>query len=132
MEDISLHILDIVENSVTAGASLLRQAAETANGSFSIESKKGEGTSVRAIFQYSHIDRQPLGDMEETIKTLVIGNPHVDFHYEHDLNGRVSIFDTRKVREELSGVLLSSPQGIKIIKKYLKRSTSNLSEAKSK
>lgn len=184
MEDLSLHILDIVENSVTAGAdlvtvsvcedrekdlltieivdngqgmadavlrkstdpfftrkttrrvglglSLLRQAAETANGAFSIESKEGEGTTVRASFQHSHIDRQPLGDMEGTMETLVIGNPGVDFIYRRTKKGQVSVFDTRAVRKELSGISMSSPAAIRIIRRHLRRSGGNLSEAKSK
>jgi DNA mismatch repair ATPase MutL len=184
MEDLSLHILDIVENSVTAGAdmititvcedakedlltieivdngrgmpetvlekaadpfytqrktrrvglglSLLRQAAEMANGSFSIESKEGRGTTVKARFQYSHIDRQPLGDMGETMVTLVIGNPQVDFSYEHTKNGAVSTFDTRAIKKELSSTPLSSPKGIRAVRELLKRSKRILSEAKSK
>lgn len=184
MEDLSLHILDIVENSVTAGAdlvsitvsedkdkdllmieivdngegmaedvlkkatdpfytqkttrrvglglSLLRQAAEMANGSFSIESKKRKGTKVLATFQHSHIDRQPLGKMAETIETLVIGNPSVDFVYEHDLNGKVSVFDTRKIRKSLSGAPVCSPKGIRTIREHLRRSRTCVSEAKSK
>src|SRR4030042_1820663 len=114
MEDLSLHILDIAENSVAAqaskieirlsedtkkdllllevidngigmdegtqkkaldpfftskkvrrfglGLSLLSESAKAANGHLSIRSKRGRGTRVRADFQYSHIDRKPLGD----------------------------------------------------------------------
>jgi DNA mismatch repair ATPase MutL len=184
MEDLSLHILDIVENSITAGAnlvritvnediekdlltveisdngsgmsdavlekaddpfftqkttrrvglglSLLRQAAEMAQGSFSIESKEGEGTLVRARFQYSHIDRQPLGNITETMETLVIGNPSVDFCYEHIRNGRSSTFDTREMRRQLGDISLSSPKGIRMIRECLERSQKSLLEANSK
>lgn len=178
MEDLSLHILDIVENSVTAGAtfvsitvcedkghdllsieitdngkgmsrgilqkatdpfftqkttrrvglglSLLQQAAKRANGKFSIESKKGKGTTVKASFQYSHVDRQPLGDIAETIETLVIGNPSVDFRYEHRENGLLSVFDTEAIGEQLAGAPISSPKGIRIIRENLKKTKMNL------
>lgn len=184
MEDLSLHILDIVENSVTAGAtfvsitvcedkrhdllsieitdngkgmskstlkkatdpfftqkttrrvglglSLLHQAAKIANGKFSIESKKGEGTIVRASFQYSHIDRQPLGDITLTIETLVIGNPSVDFRYEHREDGLLSTFDTKAIREQLADIPISSPKGIKIIRGILKKTKMNLLGADSR
>ncbi len=173
MEDISLHVLDIVENSVRAGASkvhiavneniqedkltieigdngegmsrnilekatdpfftskkvrkvglgltLLKQAAEMANGKFSIESNEGKGTIVRASFQYSHIDRQPLGDVGKTIETLVIGNPSVNFLYEHRKDGKLSIFDTEEIREKLQDIPISSSQGIRILREGLKK-----------
>ncbi len=184
MEDLSLHILDIVENSVAAGAnmvkitmcedkghdllsieitdngkgmskatlkkatdpfftnkstrrvglglSLLEQAAKMANGKFSIESKKGKGTTVRASFQYSHIDRKPLGDITRTIETLIIGNPSVDFHYEHRKDGLLSTFDTKRIRKRLSKIPLSSPRGIEIIRECLRKTERDLSKADSR
>ncbi len=184
MEDLSLHILDIVENSVVAGAnkvsitvcedkgrdllsieivddgkgmsevllqkatdpfftqkktrrvglglSLLQQAAKRANGKFSIESKKGKGTTVKASFQYSHVDRQPLGDITQTIETLVIGNPSVDFYYEHKKDGLLSTFDTKRIRRRLSKMPISSPGGIEIIRECLRKTERDLSKADSR
>lgn len=135
MEDLSLHILDIVENAVSArarkieirvteepgedrltieirddgmgmeeevsqkaldpffttrssrrvglGLSLMAQAAREAGGSLRIESKPGRGTTVTAIFQYHHIDRKPLGNMTETMTTLLLGNPDLEIFYTH-------------------------------------------------
>jgi hypothetical protein len=87
---------------------------------------------VRASFQHSHIDRQPLGDMTETMETLVIGNPSVDFCYEQMRNGRSFTFDTREVRRELGDARLSSPKGIRMIRECLERSQKSLLEANSK
>jgi anti-sigma regulatory factor (Ser/Thr protein kinase) len=135
MEDLSLHVLDIVENSIRANASevrimviensaqdlltveivdngngmdektvrealdsfyttkttkrvglglpLLAQAVRESGGDIKIESKIGKGTRVKATFQYSHIDRKPLGNMKETLAVLAAGNPGVNFIYEH-------------------------------------------------
>ncbi|MDY0044729.1 MAG: ATP-binding protein, partial [Syntrophales bacterium] len=129
MEELSMHILDIADNSTRAGAThiriivneskmrdtlavtiadngsgmdeetkmkardpffttktvrkiglgipLIEQAAKAAGGEFSIESEKGKGTCVTATFKLSHIDRQPLGRLVETIITLIAGNPTV-------------------------------------------------------
>ncbi len=123
MQDLSLHVLDIVENSIAAGAknikitiseniekdvltltiqdngqgidkktldkvidpfystkkirriglglSMLAQATKEANGNFHIKSKKGKGTTITATFVHSHIDRKPVGDMTETLITLI-------------------------------------------------------------
>jgi len=175
MKDLSLHILDIVENSVAAradkieirisedkkkdllsvevvdngtgmdknttkkaldpfyttrtvrrfgfGLPLLSEAAKAANGQLSIKSKKGEGTRIKADFQYSHIDRKPLGDIAQTIITLVIGNPEIDLVYVHKKNNQKYSLDTRKIKIRLKEAPLNSPAGIRMIREDLKKDT---------
>jgi len=134
MEDVSLHILDIVENALRAGANnviirlaqskredrlvlevtddgegmneetmsrsvdpffttklskrvglglpLLAQAAEEAGGKLEVQSAPGKGTRVIATFGLSHIDRRPLGNMEETLRCLKATHPEVCFRFE--------------------------------------------------
>jgi len=148
MEDLSLHILDIVENSIEAkatkiiirvvedikrdlltieikdngkgidkenlnkvfdpfyttrttrrvglGLPLLVQAAKEGGGGIKIESNPGKWTKVKATFQYSHIDRRPLGDMEKTITTLIVGNPGIHFIYKHQIGNRKFKLDTKQ------------------------------------
>ena len=148
MEDLSLHILDIAENSISAsakrieiridedegkdlltieikddgkgmdeqtlqkvldpffttrttrrvglGLSLLAQAARETDGNLELDSRNGEGTTVRAAFRFSHPDRKPMGDIDETIRTLVVGYPGIDFLYEHRKNNSIYRFDTRE------------------------------------
>ncbi len=173
MEDLSLHILDIAENSVAAtadkieikisedkekdllsieiidngvgmdkktlekalnpfytsktvrrfgfGLSLLSEAAKAANGHLFVQSKKGEGTRIKADFQHSHIDRQPLGDIGQTIITLIIGNPEIDFIFEHKRNGHTYCLDTRKIKTQLNELPINSLAGIKILRENLKK-----------
>jgi len=173
MEDLSLHILDIVENSVAAqaskieirlsedtrkdflslevidngigmdeevqkkaldpffttkrvrrfglGLSLLSESAKAANGHLSIKSEKGKGTRIRADFQRSHIDRKPLGDISQTISTLVIGNPGINIIYTHKKDGHEYILDTRKIRARLKDIPINSLEGIRMIKEDLKK-----------
>jgi len=175
MEDLSLHILDIAENSVAAqaskieirlrenkkkdllsveiidngvgmdeetkkkaldpfftskkvrrfglGLSLLSESAKAANGHLTIKSEKGKGTRVRADFQYSHIDRKPLGDLGQTIITLVIGNPDINIIYVHKKDGHQYRLDTRKIKARLKDILINSPDGIRMIKQDLKKDT---------
>ena len=156
MLEISLHILDIVENSTRAGAKtvyidiiedtakdilslkirddgsgmsedvlnkvidpffttktvrsvglglpMLAQAAERAEGRFTIESKGGKGTRVAADFKLSHIDRQPLGDIAGTLVTLIAGNEDVDLIYRHAHNGKEYILDTREIKKEIEDI----------------------------
>ncbi len=177
-EDLSLHILDIVENSIRAeaknikikiienikkdlltveieddgkgmnkemvkkvfdpftttktghkvglGLPFLAQAAKMANGDLKIESQLNKGTKIKAFFQYSHIDRQPLGDMTETMLTLITCNPHINFLYLHQKNSKKYILDTGKLKEKLKGINLNSPNILKIIREDLKAGLLNL------
>lgn len=135
MEDLSLHILDIVENAITANASkidiyidedkekdlqaieisdngsgmdedaikkvldpffttkrhkriglgipLFAQAARESEGEMKIESAVNKGTRIKTTFKLSHIDRKPLGDMNETMRVLKASHPEVAFTYEY-------------------------------------------------
>jgi len=133
MDDLSLHVLDIVENAIAVDAShvavrliedraddvltleivddgrgmdpetraraldpfyttkpgkrvglglpLLAQSAREADGELSVESRPGLGTTIRAVFRLSHIDRRPLGDMATTMRVLEATHPEIEFSY---------------------------------------------------
>jgi signal transduction histidine kinase len=152
MEDLSLHILDIAENSISAsakrieiridedetndlltieikddgkgmdeqtlqkvldpffttrttrrvglGLSLLAQATRESDGKIELDSKPGVGTTIKANFRFSHLDRKPMGDIDETIRTLVVGHPGIDFLYEHRKNKTIYHFDTRETERK--------------------------------
>lgn len=159
MRELSLHLLDIAENSISAGASrivisvredliadelclevvdngrgmtpdmvakvldpfvttrttrkvglgipLLKQAAETCNGFLTIESVLGEGTKLKAKFQHSHIDRMPLGNLEDTMITLILGTPAVNWVFHYQYNDQVFEFDDTEFKEALGDLPLS-------------------------
>ncbi len=171
MKELSLHILDIAQNSITAGAnlveivvledilanafsisisdngkgmsreflkkvrdpfittrttrgvgmgiSLFESAAISCDGSFEITSEFGVGTIVNAHFSHNHIDRQPLGNIAETIATLIFVNPTVDFAYKYNLNGGTFELDTRQIKEILSGAPIDTLEVILWMKEYI-------------
>ena len=94
---------------VGLGLPLLQMTASMTGGSFSIESKLGEGTTVRASFGLDHIDRPPLGDVPGALYTLVLTNPDTDFLFTDDFDGRAFTFDTRAVRETIAPLPISHP-----------------------
>jgi anti-sigma regulatory factor (Ser/Thr protein kinase) len=171
MEDLSLHILDVAENGITAGAnfiqiaveedlkadtfsisiedngrgmepeflakvldpfvttrttrkvglglSLFQQTAQEAHGDLTVESTPGVGTKVTVLMSYGHIDRKPMGNMAETMTTLIEGHPEVDFVYEHRKNGKTYLLDTREIRAELEEVPLNTPEVVALIREDL-------------
>ena len=78
-----------------------KQAAESTGGTFRIDSEKGKGTTVEAVFILSHIDRMPLGDISSTIHTLIVFNEQIDFKYTYEYDDKSFTLDTREMREML-------------------------------
>ncbi|MGI6021267.1 MAG: ATP-binding protein [Lachnospiraceae bacterium] len=104
---------------VGLGVPFLKQACEAANGEFTIDSKKGEGTEVTAVFEYSNIDRMPIGDLCGTIQQLIVYHPEIDFLFRYSYDGNEFVLDTRQMREILGGIPLDLPEVAAYILDYL-------------
>ncbi len=178
MQELSLNILDVAENSIRAEASLIeillaeepardsltitisdngrgmeqaqcervldpffttrttrrvglglpffKQAAELTGGGLTIESTPGQGTTVSAHFVRSSIDCAPIGDINETILTLVCGNPGLDFLYTRRFGDRAFQLDTREFRVILEGIPLNHPRVSQFIRSFLSDNTADL------
>lgn len=176
MRELSLNILDIANNSVKAGASLveilitekdgwmtivirddgcgmtkqqverladpffttrttrkvglgvpfLKLAAEQTGGGVEITSvpeSEGEnhGTEVVARFDMNSIDFTPLGEIIETIVTLIQGSPDMDFVFVHIVDDKKISLDTRELRDVLGDVPLSEYEVLEWIRGYLEQ-----------
>ena len=182
MRELSLNILDIAENSVKAGASLvhilleeteeilqleirdngcgmtpefvarvtdpfctsrttrkvglgiplLLLAARQTGGDVEIISRTKEmdsvnhGTATKALFYKTHIDFTPLGDITETICTLIQCNPHMDFEFKHTTPGGEVVLSTKEMREELGEVPLNTYEVIVWIREYMNQQYSSI------
>ncbi len=104
---------------VGLGIPLLKAAAESCNGWFSITSQPNVGTKVEVEFQRSHIDRMPLGDLATTMLTLVIGSPEVHWTFRYQVDDREFVFDDEPVKKELDGIPFSEPLVINFLREYL-------------
>ncbi|MFL7791671.1 MAG: ATP-binding protein [Anaerolineae bacterium] len=93
---------------VGLGVPLFRAATERCNGDLTIESQLGKGTTLRATFQHSHIDRAPLGDITGTLMAVILSGS-CDLHYVHTVDGREFAFSTKDIRPELGDIPLTHP-----------------------
>lgn len=91
------------------GLPLFAAAAERADGSLTVQSQPGQGTTIRAGFQYFHPDRQPLGNLAATLLAFLLGRSAPDLHYHHRVDGEAFDFDTADIRAALGAVPLSAP-----------------------
>lgn len=178
MKELSLHILDIVQNSVAAGARLimldliedvntdllefsikddgcgmteetlkkvtdpfttgrttrrvglgiplLKAAAELTGGGLELTSEPGVGTTVTARFVYDSIDRQPLGNMAETILGLITSYENIDFVYYHRVNEKEFTIDTREIKGILGEVSLNEPEVVLWLSGFLNENETEL------
>lgn len=110
---------------VGLGVPFLRMLAEMTGGSVDIISKPesegaGHGTTVTATFHTDHIDFIPLGNLVETMLTLIQGSPDIDFFFSHKTESKEVRLDTAEMREILGGdVPLNSYEVLGFIKEYL-------------
>ena len=173
MKEIALHLLDIVQNSVTAGAShvdirfdldadgvltmavkddgkgmspellervrspfvttrttrkvglgipLLQQNAMLSGGGVTLESEVGKGTLIQARFNTASIDCLPVGDLAQTMATIILGSPEKpEFSLTCTSPTGETTFSTEEVRAVLGPeVPLTEPSVIQWIGESLK------------
>jgi signal transduction histidine kinase len=176
MRELSLHLMDIIENSITAkaklielsinedknsnlltikiidngcgmdsemlnkvtdpfvttrttrkvglGISLFKSACERCEGNLEITSEINKGTSIVASMQYNHIDRAPIGKVEDTIITVLLSEG-VDLLYTHIVNNNEFVFDSREIKK-IVGNELNDPEILMWLKEYLNENISNI------
>ena len=100
---------------VGLGIPFLTMLAEMTGGYVRITSvhesvSADHGTPTHARFGRNHIDFIPLGDMVQTVLTLIQGSPDINFTYTHTTEyGEVSL-SCEELRAILEDVPLSEPE----------------------
>ena len=175
MRELSLNILDITENSVSAGASLIeidvlentrdktlsiiirdngrgmseetlknvkdpfyttrttrkvgmgiplfKMAAEMTGGSLELQSELGKGTTISALFRTDSIDFTPLGDIDETILTLITMHEDIDFVYRFKIDENEFVLKTSELKAILGGVSFNDVDVRMWLKGYISEQT---------
>ncbi len=100
---------------VGLGIPFLKMLAEMTGGYVRIESvheavSAEHGTVTMARFGKDHIDFIPLGDMTETVKTLIQGYPEINFVYRHKTENGEVFLSCAELREVLGEVPLNEPE----------------------
>ncbi|WP_069649211.1 ATP-binding protein [Caloranaerobacter ferrireducens] len=111
---------------VGLGIPLMKAAALRCEGDFKISSEIGKGTKVTIIFKHSHIDRAPIGDIGQTIISLINANENIEIVYKHSYNGNCFVFDTKEVKNILGDVPINEAHIMLWIKDYINENVRNL------
>lgn len=104
---------------VGMGISLFEAACVQCGGELDITSEVGVGTVLTATLELDNIDRAPLGDMAGTMQTLISGSPTIVFIYQHKIDGKVFVLDTRELKQVLGEVPLDTPEVLLWIVDYV-------------
>lgn len=178
MDELSLHILDIVQNSISAkatfievkviedlvkdkieimildngigmdeeelkrvedpfyttknykkvglGIPLLKQIALSTEGDFKIESKKGEFTKVYASFKRSHPDTPPIGNLKDTLLTIILSSENFDIKFQYKKDNKIFELNTKEIKENLGDIPINHPDVIKFIRNFLDENFKNM------
>ncbi len=110
---------------VGMGIPLFKEACETAGGRFQITSKVGVGTTTTGVFKLNHIDRMPLGNLTESVMTLVMGDLEIEFLLNVRRNGESFTFDTREIKD-IVGDTLDAPEVMLYIREFLRENINNI------
>jgi anti-sigma regulatory factor (Ser/Thr protein kinase) len=104
---------------VGLGIPMLKEACERCKGYLKIESEIGIGTSVFCYFERDNIDRAPLGNIGETIMTIINSGDNFELIYIHKTDAGEFIFDTREVKEMIEGMDIKDINVLLWIKEYI-------------
>jgi anti-sigma regulatory factor (Ser/Thr protein kinase) len=117
---------------VGLGIPLLDAAAERCAGGLEIQSSPGKGTTLTATFQYSHIDRAPLGDMPGTLMGILLRESAFDLSYTHRIRSSSGEFtfelDTLEIKQQLGDVPLTYPAVRRWLGEYIAQGERGLKE----
>ncbi|MBI3946497.1 MAG: ATP-binding protein [Armatimonadetes bacterium] len=94
---------------VGLGLPLFAAAARRCGGDVEVCSRPGEGTTVSGWMRHSHIDRQPLGNVPETIVAAILSAPDIAFEYHHEVDGRCFTFNSSLLKEAAGDLPPSHP-----------------------
>jgi len=89
---------------VGLGLPLLKETAEQAGGCLVVTSAPSKGTAVRVRMVLDHIDRPPLGDINQMLRIIIATNPGVVFDFIYTVDGETETFSTRDDPQGNGGV----------------------------
>lgn len=104
---------------VGLGLPLLKASAERSGGTLRVESQVGKGTTVTATFGLSNIDRPPMGNLKDTLLSVIVANANLDVHYEHRVDGEYFELDTAEIKRVVGADNLNDLSVIKWLSDYL-------------
>lgn len=112
---------------VGLGLPMLKESCERCNGKLTIDSQLGGGTRVECFFERNNIDRAPMGNMGETIMTIINSLHDCELIYIHSTDRGMFSLSTKEVKNILDEGQISDSSVLLWIKEYINENIRELS-----
>ncbi|MBE6107440.1 MAG: ATP-binding protein [Erysipelotrichaceae bacterium] len=90
------------------GIPFFKDLADLCEGSFSL--KSDHGVQIYASMRKNHWDRPPMGDLGETISTLIQSDPDVHLILTITTDAETKKFDTEEIKVILEDISIAEPE----------------------
>lgn len=105
---------------VGLGIPMFKEEIEATGGKFSIISTLNVGTTIKGIFIKNHLDCPPMGNIVDTLITLIQANDKIDYLFKYTNDEFEFILNTKEIKQILDGISISEPTVIVWLKDYIK------------
>lgn len=99
------------------GIPFFKQIAEQCDGKFELVSSSG--IRISSSMRKDHIDCPPMGDIGESIATLIQCDPDVELVFKYIKNNQINEFNTQEVKKILDGISIAEPEIIIWVKQTI-------------
>ena len=103
---------------VGLGLPILKQLCDACDGSCSLESEPGVGTTLRYGFRADHIDLPPMGDLAEAVLTLFNYPGDFELVFSHRRPGGSYSVSRSELADAVGG--LDSVEGLTLAREFLR------------
>ncbi len=111
---------------VGLGIPLLKAGSFDCDGSFHMQSTPGQGTNVSSTFKRSHIDTPPVGDVNDTIFTLIVGTDQCNIEFDYTTDKGAFCISIAEVKDQVGDVPLTHPEIIGFLREYISTNVQQL------
>lgn len=112
---------------VGLGLPMLKENCERCGGYLRIKSKLGEGTTIECCFEKDNIDRAPLGNMGDTIMTIINSLCNCELIYNHKTDEGSFVLSTADIKDVLDGGPINANEVLLWIRDYVNENIINIS-----
>lgn len=108
------------------GLPLLKEVVNQVEGTLFLKSEENKGTTIKVAVKKTHVDALPIGNIKDTLLTLILNSENTDICFEYRYRKNVFLLDTRDIRKALEVKKLDEPDILLWLKTYICEGIKNL------
>ena len=113
---------------VGLGIPLLDACAARSGGQLTVNSVRGEGTTLSASFGICNIDRPPIGDIADTMVNVIMSSPEIEFELTLSNEKEQFDFNSFEVKTQLGSVPITEYAVLTWIREFIGEGMKNIFE----